>query len=122
MKQEIKLNRTDDRPIAFMGEEIINETTKDRDATRWYTARVFKTDDGFMVGIAHITCWKGERDQYWADEARTRRDIIEILEAHAPTDSESSVRNLKEYLQLVDRVAKLVEPSGQAKKAKVSHT
>lgn len=109
MKQEIKLNRTDDRPIAFMGEEIINETTKDREATRWYTARVFKTDDGYMVGIARITCWKGERDEYWAVEARNTKDVLRVLNNHAPSTDEVSVQDLNEYLQLVDQVSRVIK-------------
>jgi len=109
MKQEIKLNRTDDRPVAFWGEEIINETTKDRDATRWWTIRVFRTDDGYMVGIARITCWKNERDDYWAYEARTKSDVGTVIKNHLPQiETPKQAKMHREYLDLTDRVNRML--------------
>jgi hypothetical protein len=118
MKQEIKLNRSDDRPIAFMGEEIISESTKQRDDTRWYTIRVFKTDDGYMVGLAHITCWKGERDKYWAHESKTIAGVVAFLvdnspEGPTPSDPPDKATQkqeiLEEYQELVDWVSRTLE-------------
>jgi hypothetical protein len=87
MKHEIKLNRTGERAIAFMGEEIAIASTRDTSEetkTRWYTARVFETDRGYKVGIAYVTIWEGERDNYMVLKAKTKQQVLGIVRMHIP--------------------------------------
>jgi hypothetical protein len=39
MEQEIRLNRSGQRPLAFMGVEVAGATTKHKQRTRWRTVR-----------------------------------------------------------------------------------
>lgn len=87
MKHEIKLNRTGERAIAFMGEEIAIASTRDTSEetkTRWYTVRVFATDHGYNVGIAFVTIWEGERDNYKVLKAKTKQQVLGVVRMHIP--------------------------------------
>lgn len=87
MKHEIKLNRTGERAIAFMGEEIAVASTRDTSEetkTRWHTVRVFQTDNGFKVGVAYVTIWEGERDNYLVLKAKTKPQVLGIVRMHVP--------------------------------------
>lgn len=110
-KHEVKLNVSGDRAIAFMGEELINETTKDSSkATRWHRLQVYITDridkvtkkvlvpDGiYMIGIGYITCWVGERDKYWVEEVprglvgeANSHEVKKAFMKHVPPSPEAS--------------------------------
>jgi len=84
--QEHKINRTNKRPLAFRGELIVSASAKKRESLRWNSGLVFETDRGeFAVGIAHKTCFeREERDQYFAEIVRTRRDVITLFQQLAP--------------------------------------
>jgi hypothetical protein len=87
MKHEIKLNRTGERAIAFMGEEIAIASTRDTSEetkTRWNTVRVFSTDNGYNVGLAFVTLWEGERDHYQVLKAKSKQQVLGIVHMHAP--------------------------------------
>jgi hypothetical protein len=87
MKHEIKLNRTGERAIAFMGEEIAIASTRDTSEetkTRWHTVRVFETDHGYNVGLAFVTLWEGERDNYQVLKAKTKQQVLGIVRMHIP--------------------------------------
>jgi|SRR5260370_26081809 len=63
--EEIKVTRSGKRPYArFWGEFIFQGSTRARDSTRWHTVRIFKTEKGYIVGIAWIACHEDERDSY----------------------------------------------------------
>jgi hypothetical protein len=94
MKGEVKLNRTDKRPLAFIGEEIYSGSTKDHDSTRWTVIRVFQTGNGFVVGIAHLTCWDGERDQYTAEKRKNITEIVALIARQVPELAEDSQKVL----------------------------
>lgn len=93
MKQEIILNRSDDRPVAFMGELLVDVNTRGDDPrnkkSRWHRARVYKTDNGLKLGMAHITCYENERDQYWVLNAKDDQEIYLLISQHI-TDQEEA--------------------------------
>lgn len=137
MKQEAHLNRTNGRQITFMGELLINETTKEKKDSRWFRIQIYivdwedsvtkkvVTDGGYMIGIAHITSWKGERDQYWVEEpirgteaAANVRRVVNALRKHppeAPTPEDNTEvarqkqEGIDEYLELVDWIAQEIK-------------
>ena len=83
---EIKLTRTDKRPLVFSGREIASETTKTHDSNRWHNVKIYETNSGkIVVGIARITCWQGERDFYQAEAFASREAAISHIEEHAET-------------------------------------
>src|SRR5690242_3485373 len=84
MKGEVKLTRTDKRPLVFIGDEIFNGTTKGHDSTRWSVLRIFKTDKHFVVGIAKLTCWDGERDSYSAEKRKTKDEVLNLVQEEVP--------------------------------------
>ena len=84
MEQEIRLNRSGQRPLAFMGVEVASATTKHKQSTRWWTVRVFRTNGGFVSGIGHLTCWEGERDEYWVDKAKNPTGVLASVERRIP--------------------------------------
>ncbi len=95
MEQEIRLNRSGQRPLAFMGVEVASATTKHRQSTRWWTVRVFRTDDGYVAGIGHLTCWEGERDEYWVDKVKNQTGVLAPIQRHIP----ALVRNVADQLR-----------------------
>jgi len=62
--KEIKLNRTGRRPFGFVGDEVFTGDTKDHASVRWDKVRVFKTEEGYIMGIVRVTCMEGERDHF----------------------------------------------------------
>lgn len=75
--QLIRLNRTDNRPIAFYGKEIAYETDKKDESIRWTNIRVYIRDKSdYVVGIARLTCFIGERDYLTAEQLKTINDIV----------------------------------------------
>src|SRR5438309_2011124 len=83
--REIKLNRSNNRALAFHGMEVAYASTKQQRSTRWMNVRVFKTDRGeYVVGIANLTCWDGERDQLSAEKVRSTKDVITLIQQLAP--------------------------------------
>lgn len=140
-KPKRKLNRSGGRPVAFKGEELINETTKERDSTRWFRLQVFiadiedpvtqevlEADVLYMCGIGHITCWEGERDQYWVEKL-TRGDngpenalrVVKALTKHEPPAPEptDSPDVAKEKEELLVQYRELVEWIGEELKTDV---
>jgi hypothetical protein len=73
---EIKLNRTGRRPFGFIGEEIFNGSNKDHASMRWEVVRLFRTKDGFVAGIALITCMEGEEDCYQVRKFKTEKELL----------------------------------------------
>jgi hypothetical protein len=58
MISERKLNRTNNRALVFVGEEIASATNRIKDSTRWDKVHVYKSTSGrYIVGIAQITYW-----------------------------------------------------------------
>jgi hypothetical protein len=84
MKRKIRLNRSGQRPLAFMGVEVASATTKHKQSTRWWTVRVFRSDDGYVAGIGHLTCWEGERDEYWVDKAKNQTGVLASVQRRIP--------------------------------------
>jgi hypothetical protein len=39
---------------------------------------------GYVVGIAKLTCWDGERDWLDAPKVKTKKEVIAIVQQHAP--------------------------------------
>ena len=134
MKHEVKLNVSGDRAIAFMGEELINDTTKDTNkatGTRWHRLQVYITDvidpvtrkvitpDGlYMIGVGFITCWKKtERDKYWVEEvsrgtvaADNAREVVQAFQKHIPPGPEPSdtPEEAKAKQEVIDAYLELV--------------
>ena len=81
----MRLNRTGKRPLAFYGTEIAFATNRKKNSNRWIKVRVYKTDKGgYLVGVAHETCFVDERDQLIAEPLRTNRDVIAFIQREVP--------------------------------------
>lgn|SRR5438093_9298737 len=81
MISERKLNRTNNRALVFVGEEIASATNRIKDSTRWDKVHVYKSTSGrYIVGIAQITYWDGERDHYIAESFGTMDEAIAFVE------------------------------------------
>jgi hypothetical protein len=82
----VKLSRSGKRPLAFNGEQIATATTKDHNSTRWTNIEVYETDQGmWIVGIANITCWQGERDSFSAEVFRDLDKAMSHIEETVPS-------------------------------------
>jgi hypothetical protein len=85
MIREVKLHRTDNRPLAFYGTEIAYATDKQRDSTRWTNVRLFKANQGgYVVGIARLSCFIGERDHLTAEPVKTIKEAIALIQRTVP--------------------------------------
>jgi hypothetical protein len=83
--EEVKLNRTNKRPLAFYGEEIARASNKQQCSTRWTNVRVFRVDQGgYVVGIGKLTCFMGERDQLVAEPLKTIKEAIAMIQREVP--------------------------------------
>ena len=82
--EEIKLNRTGQRPIAFAGTEIYNGSTKDRDSIRWDRVRVFETERGYVVGTAKMTYHEEETNVYEVTKTKTMEEVIDVVSNEVP--------------------------------------
>jgi acyl-homoserine lactone acylase PvdQ len=78
-----------------MGVEVASATTKHKQSTRWWTVRVFRTDDGYVAGIGHLTCWEGERDEYWVDKAKSQTGVLASVQRRIP----ALVRDIADQLR-----------------------
>jgi hypothetical protein len=62
--EEMTLERTGQRPLAFEGEEITSASSRivaGKECHRWHQVNVYKTKGGkVVVAVAYRTCWKGE--------------------------------------------------------------
>jgi len=82
--QKVKLHRTGDRPLAFLGRKVASASTEGVESTRWSKVQVYETDNGrFVVRIAYITKWEGERDRSFAYVFGTREDAVSYVCSHA---------------------------------------
>ena len=100
--KEQKLNRSGKRPLAFIGKEIAEESSRDHNSTRWVKATVFETDKGkVIVGIVHATCWQGEHDRFTAEVFTSRERAMDHIEDEAPAIAEeiSSKLGVSEMVQ-----------------------
>jgi len=121
MKQEILLNRSDDRPVAFMGELLIDVTTRGDDPrnkkSRWHRLRIYETEDGWKLGLARITCWENERDHYWVLDTEDSNDITVAIYQHV-TDREEAdelMEMIKDQLKTIQKINKQPAASGEWK-------
>jgi len=93
MKPEIILTRSEGRPVAFYGDLIFDVTTRGDDPrkkkSRWHRARGYRTDNGWKLGLARITCWENERDHYWVLDADNPDELFVIISQHV-TDQEEA--------------------------------
>jgi len=83
--EEIKLNRTGQRPIAFIGTEIFNGSTKEYNSTRWERVRIFETDKGdYKVGIAKMTYFEEETNAYEVTTFKDKDKVISFVIKEVP--------------------------------------
>jgi hypothetical protein len=83
--KEIKLYRDGKRPLVFNGEEIASASTRDNNSTRWTRAEVYRSKSGkVIVGVAHLTCWQGERDSFQAAVFTTTEEAVSYIELEVP--------------------------------------
>lgn len=98
---EIKLNRTYKRPLAFIGKEIASASSRDHNSTRWVEASVFETDNGkIVVGIVHITCWEEEHDHYTANVFANKEMAMTHIEEEESSIAEEIANDLGVVEQL----------------------
>ena len=80
MKQTT-LTRSVKRPLVFIGALTASATTKEHDSTRWVNVEVYETEAGmWIVGIARITCWQGERDSFSAEVFTAPEKVVDYIE------------------------------------------
>lgn len=83
--EQTKLKRSGQRPLAFIGEQLLATDDKTLNSTRWTKVSVYTTKAGrFVVGVAHITCWQGESDSYKAAAFDSLDETVSYIEEHAP--------------------------------------
>jgi hypothetical protein len=90
-----QLSRSGKRPIVFHGEQIGSSTTKGMNSTRWTNVEVYRTQSGkYIVGIADITCWQGERDSFSAEVFGTIDEAVSHIEETVPSLAEEIAEEL----------------------------
>jgi hypothetical protein len=92
------LTRTDKDRYAFIGDEIFHGTTKrDRKDLRSATVRIFRLPGmDYVAGIAHMTCWRGERNVYRVYECKSKISVSRRLRAEAKACHPDVVERYKE--------------------------
>lgn len=95
--------------MAFYGTEVAYATDRKSNSTRWTNIRVYRTDKGgYVVGIAKLTCWDGERDSLDAPKAKNRKEVLQIVRQHAPDLAEIVEIELNSPRPMVKETAKAI--------------
>jgi hypothetical protein len=96
--EEQRLNRTDQRPLVFLGEEVGFASNKtDPRQSRWTNLRLFMKETGeYVLGAACLTCWDGERDQLKANKFKTLEDALRFVDREYPDLSETLAEDINE--------------------------
>lgn len=103
--EEQRLNRTDQRPLVFLGEEVGFASNKaDPKQSRWTNLRLFIKNTGeYVLGAARLTCWDGERDQLTANKFKTLRDALRFVEREYPELSDVLSHDIHERKAVAQR-------------------
>ena len=92
---EIKLNRTGQRPVVFIGKQLASASSKDHNSTRWVKVEVFENQKGsLIVGVGHLTCWQGESDHYTVNTFKTKDQVMDWVEEVASPVAEAIAEQL----------------------------
>lgn len=80
--QQVKLNRTGQRPVAFIGKQLASANSHNhQNDTRWVKVEVFENSKGsLIVGVGHLTCWQGESDSYTVNTFKTKDQVMDWVE------------------------------------------
>ena len=88
MKSEKHLNQSKARRITFDGEDFFDFTDKGS-SSRWWRIQAYIIDEGYNLGIGHITTRiQTERDCYWAFlRVRTKNGLIKRIRNNTPPET-----------------------------------
>lgn len=77
---KVVLTKSNASPDAFMGIELASGDTKEKGDLRWTQVKVYRTDKGeIVVGVAHKTCWRGEKKSYVVSYLKTLDEVEQVL-------------------------------------------
>ena len=83
--KEIKLIRSNQRALAFMGRSVAFATTRQNNSSDWTNVSVFETDKGvFVMGAALISRKQGAVDQYFTEIFQTAEEVVNHVEENFP--------------------------------------